>query len=491
MTVQPSTSGDHHHRLMKKELGLTLDLEASPSKRTRVAEASPRRQLVVADPSMAPCTEPAAAGSSVRTVFKDTGGMPADTLDTPLFSKLTEVLLKSFPKDKFGPSLELFSHKTIRTDVCNMFDPTGTVPGANPDDMKSPTDARCFHNPFMKEGEDGPGSRRGYVDFREAVDGEYPPAAHPDQHPFGVTLIDPPYTPMEQKKLYSNQNKVRFTREVAADLMLTSQGDIDELYRLSVEWAIERTKEVIVIYGYKNPTLPGWERRVIMMSGAGSGHPTVWAVVYTRSEAPATATQRLVDKIVIAAKSLNKIVRAAKSDGVWDGECQIVPCDNECKAFARSLVGAEALDADDAFRDKRGALVAVGHSLREQQGEAHRNLVATIYGKQDQYTRVKKSIGATLAPAQHPSYLSGFQAALHSALFKEQSLALVSRQWTLYKEVCIFTQRACRGVGRTLCCGESSCNTDAPPPPAGIQKDPCQAPVLVRRQSLQDPTIPV
>jgi hypothetical protein len=200
----------------------------------------------------------------VRTVFKDTGGMPSDTLNTPLFQTLTDVLLREFPIESFGPSLDLFAHETVRTDICNMFDPTGTSHGCAPnDDIQNLKTARCFHNPFMKERHTGPGSRDGYIDFREAIDQEFPPSATEGGRPFGVTLIDPPYTPMEQKKLYSKKNTVSFTEDVARDFMLTNHDDINELYRHSVEWAIERTKEVIVIYGYKNPTLPGWERRVV------------------------------------------------------------------------------------------------------------------------------------------------------------------------------------------------------------------------------------
>lgn len=72
---------------------------------------------------------PCPSSGTIPVIFKNTGGMSADTLSTPLFGCIVTAMKGVYPSPTHGPSLELFSHQTRRTDVCNMFDPTTTLPG--------------------------------------------------------------------------------------------------------------------------------------------------------------------------------------------------------------------------------------------------------------------------------------------------------------------------------------------------------------------------
>lgn len=358
-----------------------------------------------------PCLPSPRESSRIPVFFKDSGGMSADTLDAPIFACLTKALLATL-----SPSLEMFSHKTTRTDVCNMFDPTTTEPNDGRDcDV-------IFHNPIIRNRDKGHGAARGFVDLRDALEAKYGTG-----RPFAVTLIDPPYTPMEQKKLYSKGNGVALSKEEADDLLLNSHDDINTLYQLSVEWAMQRTRSVIVVYGYKNTNLDrhGWERVAVLLSGAGSGHPTVWGVLYARKEASVD-----VEGLVAALRQ-----SLAGLNGVKECACSVMASSPIAYARSEQCVASGYLDVDDVWALNEGGMLQTAACLRATATISGRDLVATVHGKQDEYTAARSKVGASKAAPQHPAYLSSLFAALHSALMPGRKLAVVTRQWTVYKEV--------------------------------------------------------
>lgn len=72
---------------------------------------------------------------------------------------------------------------------------------------------------------------------------------------------------------------------------------VRDRYRTSVDCAMQHTNGAIVVIGFKNPTLPGWERRAMVVSGSGAGNPMVSAVIFTPKDTPADATAALIRDI--------------------------------------------------------------------------------------------------------------------------------------------------------------------------------------------------
>jgi hypothetical protein len=95
--------------------------------------------------------------------------------------------------------------------------------------------------------------------------------------------------------------------------------------------------------------------------------------------------------------------------------------------------GDRFLSVDSRLQAHHGDMVAMSEEIR---GDATpSNLKATLYGKQDEYTRARTDRNLEYSPAQHPSYPSHMQSALHASLAPDCTLVLGTRMWTMYKEV--------------------------------------------------------
>lgn len=179
--------------------------------------------------------------------YKGLGHIKKDTLDNPLMDNYT-VVLQHFP----GPSLDLFAHRTVRTTVSNQFEPALDVPQARP--SESHPHVQVLHEPVQA-------GRKGVLQSLE-------------KECFAVVLIDPPYTPLQQKSLYGNMNTL------AAQLSVDSHRGIEDLYRLSWNYAVKHASSAIVVYGYKLGRASTQWRRAAAWAVGGGSHPAIVAHLF-------------------------------------------------------------------------------------------------------------------------------------------------------------------------------------------------------------------
>lgn len=316
-----------------------------------------------------------------RASFGD--GLPKNTLDAPLFKRLTEIVTEHVraASNTSDPTLEMFSHETPRADICNMFDPT-TTPMNAPHDTVMGGGKVCFHNPIMrretKESKHGP---KCFVDLRDAL-------AQNGFHKFSVTLIDPPFTPLEQRALYNGATTTKMSAPLVDNLFLGTRDGIDQLYAESVHWAAEHTTHAMIVFGYKNVSINGWSRTAIAICGAGSGHPSVWAVVYTHGEEKDAG---LLAALRTGLQMLN----------VQHQICQLA---QSCDPITDD-VGTVILEHD-------GDMQQACEALKALQSET---ITANIIGKQDGLAAFRNR-GAPFAPKLHPTYLSTMHILLDDVL---------------------------------------------------------------------------
>jgi hypothetical protein len=341
----------------------------------------------------------------VDVFFKDSGGLPKRTLDAPLFARFTDTVFAhfaSFEKRRHLPTLEMFSHETPRADINNMFDPSTTLPGVEHTQVGSKI---CFHNPILRRSEGSEGEKEGkrasqsYTDLRDAL-------AQNGLDRFSITLIDPPFTPLEQRRLYSNASCENEAIDLH-DLCLASQDDIDQLYAESIGWAVKHTEHAIIVFGYKNVNLEahGWKRTAIAICGAGSAHPSVWAVLYTAS---------LKKNLALVAALRSDLDTVAKHQ-----LCDIVHHNEETEDAVAQLSAEHDGNfslVKDALTNKRGTIAT------------------KLIGKQNEWTRFR-SQHAPLAPKMHPTYISTMHVLLHDvlALGKCKRVRLHTRLFSLYR----------------------------------------------------------
>jgi len=184
---------------------------------------------------------------NVPFFYKGLGHIRKDTLDNPLMDNY-RVLLQHFT----GPSLDLFAHRTVRTTVSNQFEPALDVPHARPAEYQQ--HVQVLHEPVQL-------GRKGVL---QTLNDEC----------FAVVLIDPPYTPLQQKSLYGNM------KTLAADLSVDSHRGIEDLYRLSWNYAVKHASSAIVVYGYKlGRASAQWRRSAAWAIGGGS-HPAIVAHLF-------------------------------------------------------------------------------------------------------------------------------------------------------------------------------------------------------------------
>lgn len=119
-------------------------------------------------------------------------------------------------------------------------------------------------------------------------------------------------------------------------------------------------------------------------------------------------------------------------NGAFSADVPLVSSDVEPKAFALSLLSPEAKDVEALWLEHEGSFQEVEKVLRG--GQPH-DLVGRVVIEQSTYGVMRAAKNIPHAPSSHPGYLSTLQAVLHSALMPGRSLALVTRQWSLYKEV--------------------------------------------------------
>lgn len=197
----------------------------------------------------------------VPVFYKASGTLPKNTLDFPLFDHAYRAVVDEFG----GPSFEPFSFVTARGDVSNMFEPGKTRPGAKPTRTGKRT---VFHNPIMSR-EGRRSNPEGFVDLRDAI---------PKKSQFSVSLVDPPFTSGQQRELYSAETNDTFLNK--------NDRGISEMYKSVMEFCAERTRDCIMLWGYKMVQQVGRFRLAALVVGSGgSGHPDIFCAVYVPGEA--------------------------------------------------------------------------------------------------------------------------------------------------------------------------------------------------------------
>lgn len=192
--------------------------------------------------------------------YKGLGRIQRDTLDNPLMDNYP-VLLKHFT----GPSLDMFAHRKVRTSVSNQFEPERDFPQPRPPERDK--HVRVLHEPVQQ----GRGVLESLKDDR-----------------FDVILIDPPYTPLQQKALYGSMK----TR--AQELLVDSHQGIEELYHLSWGYATEHADAAIVVYGYKLAEASSSWRRAAAWAIGGGSHPAIVAHLFLHRSVAASQEAALL-----------------------------------------------------------------------------------------------------------------------------------------------------------------------------------------------------
>lgn len=209
--------------------------------------------------------------ASVPAYYKAVGQMAADTLDNPLLSSYAEVLA-FFP----GPSLDLFAHRTQRTTVSNQFDMAL-------DQQLDPT-PDVLHHPLLHPD---------LADRRDSLDVVL------RHRRFSVVLIDPPYSPLQQKQLYSAGTH----RTDLATLMVDTPAHITRLYQVSWDFATTHSDHAVLLYGYKVPPLSRdspWRLSLLWILGSGA-HPAITGQLYLSDRVSAADERRLLE--ILAAQA--------------------------------------------------------------------------------------------------------------------------------------------------------------------------------------------
>ena len=315
---------------------------------------------------------------SVPAWFENSGGLPSDTLDARIFQKVLRALHEVVEKRL---TVDMFAHRSVRASVSNIFIPGKTQPGAEPE--LHHTGAHITHSPLLAN------PTKGFEDFRCMFRRVFPDAR------VSCVLVDPPYTPMEQRKLYAT-----FTPKEASALMLEGHAGIERLYREALTWACQTAKDLILAFGYKCPDLPGWTMAAVVAAGAGSGHPTIFCCCYTRDDARRK----------------------------W-----VVGCLTHELGHPESLHvqhGAKGFSPTEKTREMTCEDLDAG-VLPEGAGEP---IVCTVLGSQTLLKQYRDAHPGTSLPANHPSYLSRTNERLFD-LSWASPLIVRTRIWHLYEWV--------------------------------------------------------
>lgn len=212
--------------------------------------------------------------------YKSLGAIHKHTLDNWLMDNYTLVLDFFSP----APSLDLFAHATTRTTVSNQFVPELDWPQPRPTTTTTDPPHIVLHQPISRQG-------GGLLDELQ-------------HDTFGVILVDPPYTPLQQKALYRHRTRSRRPSPSARSvpsaldtLLVATDEQIERLYQLSWNYAVHHSQSAIVLYGYKLgvPTR-GWRRAALWAIGGGS-HPAIVATLFLHRTVTPEAEHILVQQL--------------------------------------------------------------------------------------------------------------------------------------------------------------------------------------------------
>lgn len=209
------------------------------------------------------------ASSSIPFFYKALGMIKKATLDNKLLNNYQLVL-----DHVDGTSLDMFAFETTRTTDSNQFNPTLDWPKPRSSRKKHIT-----HLPILED----------LTDKRNLL-------YHKRDHQYDVCLIDPPFTTMEQDKLYGKAD--------TAKLLTHSTAALETLYQVSCEYAFQHATAVVLVYGYKVVPAPtGWKILCISCIGGGS-HPAIMSVLYvTKAYSGAVELLQILTKHAVEEKA--------------------------------------------------------------------------------------------------------------------------------------------------------------------------------------------
>ena len=264
--------------------------------------------------------------------YKGSGALQKDTLNNAPFTSY-KVVLKFFK----GKSADLFGFRTTRTTLSNQFNSSLDIP----EPRKTEQVDKCIitHYPMTEDTKLSMLNRPEWKSRKK----------------YRVVLIDPPFTPTEDSKLYGENKTLQ---------------DVQEMYYRSCKWAWRKSNRCVIVYGYKIPP-PGKDWRLAALFGTGGGsHPTQLGALYLSLNVSKDTEKQLITALHSFCSGIKK-----------------------CK--------------NTYIRVIRDPLKCSPHNIAWRVGKRVGNRVY-LFGRQDELTNWIHAVGqkAYATPTRHPTYLS-------------------------------------------------------------------------------------